>query len=386
MSLWRMLVFLGVVTAVLGGVHYFLWARLVRDVDLPLPIRTALSSVLIGLALTVPASMMLTRSYTPGNSRLLFFIGYGWMGVMFVLFVGLLAGDLVRAAVWLATRGTDGIDAERRTLLSRGIGGVTALLGAAAGTLGAVAAYRPEITRTTVPLAKLPKGMSGTRIVQLTDVHVGPTIGRDHIERLVAMTNALAPDVIAITGDLVDGSVEKLRSQVEPLSRLKAKYGVFFVTGNHEYYSGATEWVAHLATLGIRVLRNERVAIGGEQGFDLVGVDDFRSAGLAPGHGHDVVGALAGRDPAREVVLLAHQPKSIKEAVRLGVGLQISGHTHAGQIWPWRYAVFLDQPFVDGLHKVAETWIYVSRGTGFWGPPMRVGAAAEIAEITIVSA
>jgi hypothetical protein len=385
-SIWRLVIFLSVISAILGGVHYFLWARLIRDVELPATARTALTWLLIALALTVPLSMMLTRQYVPGNSRLIYFLGYGWMGVMFVLFVSLLAGDLVRLAVWLATRGTDAIDDGRRTVLARAIGGVATLLGAAAGTLGAVAAYRPEITRTTVPLARLSKAMSGTRIVQLTDVHVGPTIGREHIERLVAMTNALEPDIIAITGDLVDGSVEALRTQVEPLSRLRAKHGVFFVTGNHEYYSGATEWVAHLATLGIRVLRNEHVAIGGEQGFDLAGVDDFRSVGLAPGHGHDVVGALAGRDPKREVVLLAHQPKSIKEAARLGVGLQISGHTHAGQIWPWRYAVFLDQPFVDGLHKLQETWIYVSRGTGFWGPPMRVGAAAEIAEITLVSA
>ena len=377
-----MLVFLGVSSALLGAIHYYLWIRLIRDTALPAPWRAIATAVLLVLALTVPLSLAMTRSYRPGESRLLYFVGYGWMGFMFLLLVGNALGELVKLASWAMSHDA-APDAERRTVLARFVGAGVALVGAGVGTLGTLAAYRPELKRITVPLAKLPAAMSGLKIVQLSDIHIGPTIGKEHLARLVATVNALNPDLVAITGDLVDGSVSALASQVAPLAELRAKHGVFFVTGNHEYYSGAAEWCAHLATLGIRVLRNERVAI---DGIDLAGVDDFRADGLAEGHRHDPDRALEGRDKDRAVVLLAHQPKSMHDAIRHGVGLQLSGHTHGGQIFPWNFLVRLDQPLVDGLHRVADTWIYVSRGTGFWGPPMRVGAAAEVTEITLVSA
>ena len=197
--------------------------------------------------------------------------------------------------------------------------------------------------------------------------------------------NALEPDVIAITGDLVDGSVEELAEHAAPLAKLRAKHGVYFVTGNHEYYSGADEWIAHLRKLGMTVLRNERVRIGGEEGFDLAGIDDHSSGGFGNGHGSDLRKALEGRDAARACVLLAHQPRGIELADELGVDLQLSGHTHGGQMFPWNLAVRLQQPFVAGLHKLARAQIYVSKGTGYWGPPMRVGAPAEITEIELVA-
>jgi hypothetical protein len=223
---------------------------------------------------------------------------------------------------------------------------------------------------------------SGTRIVQLTDVHVGPTIGKGFIEDVVKRANALEPDVIVITGDLVDGSVEELAEHVAPLGTLRARHGVYFVTGNHEYYSGADAWIAHLERLGIRVLRNEHVAIGGEGGFDLAGIDDLSAHGQ--GHGADLAKALLGRDAARACVLLAHQPRAIALANELGVDLQLSGHTHGGQMFPWNFAVRLQQPFVAGLHRLGRAQIYVSNGTGYWGPPMRLGAPAEITEIELV--
>jgi uncharacterized protein len=213
---------------------------------------------------------------------------------------------------------------------------------------------------------------------------VGPTIGRTFMVDLVRRVNELQPDVVAITGDLVDGSVAELGAAVAALGDLKAKHGVYFVTGNHEYYAGAHEWVAYLGTLGIRVLRNERVTIGeGESAFDLAGVDDWTAGQHASDHGHDLPKALAGRDESRELVLMAHQPRSITEAAERGVGLQLSGHTHAGQIWPWRYFVYLQQPFVAGLAKRKDTWIYVSPGTGYWGPPMRLGSRAEITRVIL---
>jgi len=244
----------------------------------------------------------------------------------------------------------------------------------------------PRVVEVPVVIRGLPRGRAGTTIAQLTDVHVGPTIGRAFVEDIVNRTNALAPDVIAITGDLVDGSVEQLGEAVAPLGRLRARFGVYFVTGNHEYFSGADAWLAELTRLGIRVLRNERVSIGqGSDLFDLAGVDDYNARRSSPDHGPDLERALAGRDTTRPVVLLAHQPREIANAVRLGVALQLSGHTHAGQIWPFNYLVKLQQPYVAGLHRHpgSDTQIYVSAGTGYWGPPMRVGTHGEITRIVL---
>jgi predicted MPP superfamily phosphohydrolase len=181
----------------------------------------------------------------------------------------------------------------------------------------------------------------------------------------------------------VDGSVEQLARLVAPLAELRATDGVFFVTGNHEYYSGADDWIAHLAGLGIRVLRNERIAI--RDAFDLAGVDDASAHRMLAGHGQDVDKALEGRDPSRAVVLLAHQPKAVKDAARADVDLQLSGHVHGGQMVPFNWLVRLDQPFISGLHLVGRTWIYVSTGTGYWGPPMRVGPGAELTRIELAA-
>jgi predicted MPP superfamily phosphohydrolase len=213
------------------------------------------------------------------------------------------------------------------------------------------------------------------------------------VRRVVEQTNALRPDVVAITGDLVDGSVDDLGPLVSHLGDLRARHGVFFVTGNHEYYSGVGEWVRELRRLGIRVLRNERVAIGdagpGGATIDLAGVDDWSAARFGEGHGMDLGAALAGRDPDRSLVLLAHQPRGVDAAVRAGVELQVSGHTHGGQIFPFSLLVAAAYPYVRGLHVHEEGdrsgHIYVSRGTGYWGPPMRLGFPPEIARIVLTA-
>jgi hypothetical protein len=242
------------------------------------------------------------------------------------------------------------------------------------------------VRRVEVALARLPRVHDGLRIVQVSDIHVGSTIGGAFVADVVRRANALGPDLVAITGDVVDGTVAELAEAVAPLGELRARHGVYFVTGNHEYFSGAEAWMTELGRLGIRVLRNERVSIGtgGVDGFDLAGVDD-RSAERYGGLPHDeaLARALGGRDPAREVVLLAHQPASFAGAARHGVGLQLSGHTHGGQIWPFGFIVRLSQPFLAGLHRQGASQIYVSRGTGYWGPPMRLGAPAEITELIL---
>jgi hypothetical protein len=245
-----------------------------------------------------------------------------------------------------------------------------------------------EVRRVRVRLARLPRAQHGLTIVQITDLHVGPTIGRAVVEDVVERTNALSPDIVAITGDLVDGSVSALRDAVAPLANLRARHGVFFVTGNHEYFSGADEWMKELPRLGVRVLANERVSIGaGDSSFDLGGIDD-RSAERYGGLATDaaLARALGGRDPQRELVLLAHQPRSMLDAAPFGVGLQISGHTHGGQIWPFGFLVRLQQRFWPGLHRHGDAQIYVSRGTGYWGPPMRLAEPAELTHLTLESA
>jgi uncharacterized protein len=194
--------------------------------------------------------------------------------------------------------------------------------------------------------------------------------------------NSLAPDLIAVTGDLVDGAVDKIGNDVAPFGELRAEHGVFFVTGNHDFYSGVDGWLAKLRALGFRALRNQRVAIGGDAGFDLAGVDDHRGD-WSKGSTEDVGAAVAGRDSQRALILLAHDPTTFLKAAQAGVDLQLSGHTHGGQIWPFGLLVRAVMPFVAGLYRRGASTLYVSRGCGFWGPPMRLLAPSEITEIVI---
>jgi len=266
-------------------------------------------------------------------------------------------------------------------------GGAVLAAGGATAFAVSSALGDPQIHEVPVKLARLPRLLSGLSIAQITDLHIGRTIGEDEVRRVVAATNALRPDVIALTGDFVDGSVRMLEAAAAPLAALSARYGVFFVTGNHEYYSGAAAWVEHFRRLGIRVLRNERVEIGDRgASIDLAGIDDWRSAGMVPGHGPDLAAALSGRDPDRSLVLLAHQPRGVEAAAQAGVELQISGHTHGGQIFPFTLATALVYPYLHGLYGVRDgngSQIFVSRGTGYWGPPMRLGSPPEIAHVVL---
>lgn len=376
-------------TLVIGGIHYYLWSRLVRAPALGRAWERAGAWTFLALALLLPVGMAVGRVVPRPIGSVVAALVYGWMGLAILLFFTLVASEVLRGAVlgasWL---GSGPIDPARRTFLSRSIAVAASFVGLALAGAGAASALgRIALARVTVPLRRLPEALSGFRIVQISDVHIGPTLGHSFLAEVVASVNAAEPDLVVITGDLVDGSVADLSAHVAPLADLRARHGVFFVTGNHEYYSGVDAWLAELRRLGVRPLRNERVSIGeGEHSFDLAGVDDWSARRFGGGHGPDLARALAGRDERRELVLLAHQPKQIDEAEKLGVGLQLSGHTHGGQIFPWGFAVRLDQPYVAGLARQGETHIYVSRGTGFWGPPMRVGAPPEISVLELVKA
>jgi hypothetical protein len=380
------------ITAILvvAAVHYYLWMRLVRDPALPAPWRQIGTLVVILLGASLPVGMIVARTAPFEVARWLSLLPYFWMGTMVLVLFFLLGADLLKAAAWGVGRITGGdplADPSRRLAISRLVAGA---VGLAATGFGGVAVGRAlgevEVRRVEVRLSRLPRALDGFRIVQLTDLHVGLTLGREFVGRVVERTRGLRPDLVAITGDLVDGTPQQLRGEVAPLAGLSAPHGVFFVTGNHEYYAGAAEWMPVLEEFGIRVLRNERVTVErAGASFQLAGIDDHNARGMADGHGPDLGKALAGRDPATEVVLLAHQPRAVEEASALDVGLVLSGHTHGGQLWPWNHLVRLQQPYVKGLHRhgQARTQVYVSQGTGFWGPPMRLGTTGEITEIIL---
>ena len=382
MRIGQLLLFIAVVLLVVGGIHFFLWARLFRDPAWSARWTRVGRALIASLGLSLPLLLIVSRWLPRPVATPLAWAVFVWMGTSFLLFVLLTLAEAVRLAA-----GVLGAlhDPGRRRWFSRAVAALSGLGGLGTSAFSVRAALAAPTVRTVrVPLAALPAAMEGYTLVQLTDIHVGPTIDRRFMVDLVAQVNALHADAVVITGDLVDGSVASLGEHVAPLAELRARHGVFFVTGNHEYYSGVEEWMAELARLGMRVLRNERVSLGdGAASIDLAGVDDWSAAGHASGHRADLASALRDRDPTRALVLLAHQPKAVPEAAARGVGLVLSGHTHGGQLWPFSYVVSLDQPIVAGLHRVRDTWAYVSEGTGYWGPPMRLGTRGEITKVVL---
>jgi predicted MPP superfamily phosphohydrolase len=377
-----------VLSALLSGLlHVYLWSRVARPMA-PGRRRTLVGVGIALMWLLVPVTTA-SRLVAPAFAQVA-----GWVTLTWIAFAGLmvfylLVIDLGRLVRWSVARARaaprePAPSATRRQFLA----GTAATVAGASVVVGmARARGEHEVVDVEVRLAKLPPALDGFSIVQLSDLHVGMTIGRDFVERVVARANALDGDLIALTGDLVDGPVADLIDDVAPLGQLRARHGVFAITGNHEYYAGVDAWIAAISKLGIRYLRNERVAIERDRaGFDLAGVDDY-GADRYEGHGEDIPRALAGRDPTRPVVLLAHQPRQVHHAVEHGVDLQLSGHTHGGQIWPWHYAVKLQQGgLLAGRYDIDETVLYVSRGCGYWGPPVRLLAPLEITRVILRAA
>jgi predicted MPP superfamily phosphohydrolase len=385
----QILVFLGIIYFITAFIHTYFWWRMVGSTDLPQPWFTLVTVVLIILAVSFPAPFFARRYLSPAWSRIISRILYVWMGLTLLLLTGFVITDVIRLAsfafqYWFSPHPETFTTSHHLSLfrsLTLGVG--LGAVGLAVYSMKA-AAQGPVVKKLKIPLKRLPPELSGTLLVQISDLHVGEQIGRDYVSKVVTIVNQLKPDIVAITGDLVDGSVAHLRKHVAPLAELNSTHGVYFVTGNHEYYSGVEEWLSYLPKLGITVLRNERVTIGNGQGsFDLAGVDDSSNPNLTKAPGESVAQALKDLDPKREVILLAHQPKEIFAAASHGVGLQLSGHTHGGQIWPFKFLVRLSQPYISGLAKHQNTYIYVNHGTGFWGPPMRLGSNSEITLIEL---
>jgi uncharacterized protein len=267
----------------------------------------------------------------------------------------------------------------RRLLLARGVAIFAGLTAAGVTAYGVKTALGPpQINRVQIPLAKLPRAMDGTRLAVVSDIHLGPLAGSHHVGRIVELINSTNADIVCVVGDLVDGTVAELGRFARPLADIESRRGAYFVTGNHEYYSGFRPWVDEVARLGVRPLRNERLELGG---LDLAGVNDLGGAdfGDAPDFGK----ALGDRDAARPVVLMAHQPVVAHQAAKYGVDLQVSGHTHGGQMVPFNLLVRLQQPVVSGLGTVDGVPVFVTNGAGFWGPPVRVGAPPQVTVIDL---
>ncbi len=382
---------LAVFFGILGGGHWYLASRLVLAAGLPDgSARLLLLAIAVGAA-SIVLQPITERLVRPPWSRVVAWPAVLWMGLFFYLFLltalsdlvlvvgGFLGEDLARLS---AEAFEPGSPASRwRAALVLGTG----CLLAGAGLRGGLSA--PASKQVEIWIERLPAALDGFRIVQISDIHIGPIRGRSFARYLVNRVHALEPDLVAITGDLVDGRVAKLAAEVAPFADLKAPRGVFMVTGNHDHYSGIEEWVEWAREAGICVLRNQRVTIEkpGLGSFELAGVDDHRSGFETGRGGEDLDAALEDLSPDRAVVLLAHDPTTFKRASAMGIDLQVSGHTHGGQIWPFQYFVRVAVPFVAGYYRRGDAQLYVSRGTGFWGPPMRLFAPSEVTEIRLRS-
>ena len=392
--------FIALLGTVLGLMHLYLWKRLVKDTTRPGRTRWILTAALVALMALVFAALILPRIVGVAGSTWFAWPGYLWFGLVGYLFLTLLVLEPVRLALrgWAKRRRPEVSSAagpvvdesltaspvNRRLFLARA--GAVAAGAASVGIVGfgaATALGPPDMLRLPVRLRGLDAALSGFRIAVVSDVHLGPLTGRAQIERIVRMINEEAPDLVAIVGDLVDGTVEELGPAAEPLRDLHSREGTFFVTGNHEYFVPDTmSWLRELDRLGVHTLRNENTVIrGGAASFNVAGVNDV--TGGRHSDPPDFDRALSGLSSTVPTVLLAHQPIQVSAAAAHGVDLQLSGHTHGGQMWPFHYIVRAVQPSLSGLSVVDDTQLYVTRGTGFWGPPVRVGAPPDITVISL---
>ena len=388
--------------ALTGAVYFYVGRRLIRPFDLAKR-RKIIAWSAITLLYLVHVSMVLLvgrRIESPLIDRFAW-IAFITLGLFSSVLALLLIRDLPLGMMRLAQklrafikrktyRGTpveSTLNPDRRNFLLRSTN--YGILGAAV-VMSGYGLYesrrRPILKNVDLSIPKLPKAFNGFRIVQFSDLHVGPTIKKTFVEAVVADIQSLQPDLIVFTGDLVDGSVAWLQDDVAPLRALAAPHGVWFVTGNHEYYSGVKPWMQEVTRIGMNVLHNEHQIIE-HRGSRIVlaGVTDWSGGGFSKDHASSPAQAIHNAPEDAIKILLAHQPKTIFEAARVGFDVQLSGHTHGGQFFPWNYLAMLNQPYITGLHQHGNTQIYINRGTGYWGPPLRVGIPSEITLITLSS-
>nr|WP_307828503.1 metallophosphoesterase [Antrihabitans sp. YC2-6] len=374
----RRLVFTTVVLTILALLFALPWWALVySSTDWPTPVVAVGTLVFVAMLIALPTFMFL--GHGPRHLDWAARLGDALLGVVWVLFVWTLIGDLLRLALLIG-----GVDnpARSRIVAIFTLVAVVVLL-----AWGFVEAMRiPRVVRLDVTIPRLGRDLDGTTVVAITDTHYGAIDRAKWSAGVVEAVNELNADIVCHVGDIADGTVTQRRLQAEPLASVRARLAKVYVTGNHEYFSEAQGWLDYMTEIGWESLHNRHVVVG-KGGSELViaGVDDAtaRGSGLE-GHGANLAEALRGADPDSPILLLAHQPKQVKQAEAAGVDLQLAGHTHGGQMWPFNFLVRLDQPVVHGLAKFGErTQLYTSRGSGFWGPPFRIFAPSEITLITL---
>ena len=387
LSLWTLLRGALLTSLVLGliiGLHAYLATRLVDGLGVEGPLRTAGWALFAILFASIPGGFWAGRRAPAPLQKSMLWTAHVWIGLFWIFLCTVTLLDLGRAVTgWVLTLSA------RPSLGWTPNWSLAAWLVGAGVALGAVliARGRPKVRRVTVPVEGLGDGLRGLRIVQVSDIHIGQTLGREFLQRMVEQVNALEPDVVAVTGDLVEGFAHRIREEVQPLSGLRGKLGVFYVPGNHEFYYGGAAWMAEVARLGPTVLENaHRIVERNGARLAVAGVSDHDGGHFGERHACRPDLALAGVPGDVPRVLLAHQPRSALLLKGLRVDLQLSGHTHGGQIFPFNLFVRLQQPAVAGLDVVNGVRVYTHSGTGYWGPPMRLGAPPEIAVLTLVPA
>ena len=372
--------------ALSAALHAYIGVRLVPALAAWPLAAFALIALLVASALVIPAGWLYRRRVHRFSAALTW-VSYIAMGLFSSLFVMTVLRDALLLAASIVLWFMPGSLSWRALVDWTAV--TVPVLAILVTLVGVWNARRTaSVVDIDVPIAGLPDALRGFTIAQISDIHVGPTIKGGYVRNIVERVNRLGADMIAVTGDLVDGSVPDLRRHVAPLSELSSRHGTFFVTGNHEYYSGAGAWIRELRGLGMKVLLNEHVVLDhGSSALVVAGVTDPSAHHFDPAQRSSPERAIAGapaRAPVR--VLLAHQPRSASAAADAGFQLQLSGHTHGGQFWPWNLFVRMQQPFVAGLDRLRGLWIYTSRGTGYWGPPIRFGAPSEITRLRLVAA
>ncbi len=370
----RGLALLLVMSSLIVGLHYYLGLRLIRDAALTEPFATAAWATLWVSFASIFGGFIGGRLLGRRLAKVLQWVGFVWMGAFGLLFVLTAVSDL---GFVVASRFTP-VDPAWSVLRAEAVFAVVvpALL------WGFFVSRRPETKRVTVDVPGLHPVLDGFRIAQISDVHIGETLGRDFAQLVTDQVNALDADLVAVTGDLIDGSVPRLRDDVAPLGGLRGKHGVFYVTGNHEYYHGGSAWQAEGRRLGWTVLHNEHRLIADGK-LVIGGVTDLEGARFSEAHAPDVALAFAQAPADVTRVLLAHQPRFARHAKDARVSLMLSGHTHGGQIFPFMFFVKLQQPVIGGFEVLHGVPTYTSNGTGYWGPPFRIGPRGEVTEITL---
>ncbi len=367
--------------AVLGLLHLYAAWRLLGAFPGRPAVQAGIATFLAASFLLMPLSMTVRRRGRDLLTSSLAWSGFLVMGLFSSLCVLLLLRDLVLLVLQLASSSSPPWWSPYSALLVMALAVTASLVG------GVVARKGVRVREVRIPIEGLPAALQGFRIAQISDIHVGATIGREFLAGIVGRVNALQADLIAITGDVVDGTVSQLRSEVAPLRELRCAHGSVLVTGNHEYYSGEPEWTREFRALGIRVLKNQHLIVERGGGRLLIaGVTDTSAHHFDPAQRSDPRAALRHAPEVGARILLAHRPASADDAARAGFDLQLSGHTHGGQFWPWNLFVGFFNPYSAGLARHHSMWVYVNRGTGYWGPPTRLGIPPEITLLTLVAA